>query len=134
LSQALFAAAPRLYAWVAVVDGNVVGYATASPEYSTWSAAEYMHMDCLFMQSDRRGTGIGTALMASVVQLARDNGHAEVQWQTPSWNANACRFYRRHGGVAQEKLRFVLGIASAESGAPTVTQMPALSDPKLGDS
>lgn len=108
LSYALFAGVPRLYAWMAVVDGNFVGYATAAPEYSTWSAAEYLHMDCLYVQSGRRGTGIGAALMASVVQLARERGFAEVQWQTPSWNVDASRFYRRHGAVDQEKLRFVL--------------------------
>ena len=108
LSQALFAAPPRLYAWVAVVHGNAVGYATASPEYSTWSAGEYLHMDCLFVQSERRDIGIGAALMASVMELAREHGYAEVQWQTPNWNVEACRFYRRHGGVDQEKLRFVL--------------------------
>jgi len=108
LSDALFAAVPRLYAWVAVVDGNIVGYATAAAEYSTWSAAEYLHMDCLYVQSGHRGTGIGAALMAAVEQLARERGYAEVQWQTPSWNVDASRFYRRHGALDQEKLRFVL--------------------------
>jgi GNAT superfamily N-acetyltransferase len=110
LSQALFAGVPRLHAWVAVSDGRLAGYATATAEYSTWSAAEYLHMDCLFVQSERRGMGIGAALMASVLQLARERGYAEVQWQTPSWNIDACRFYRRHGGVDQEKLRFVLTV------------------------
>jgi GNAT superfamily N-acetyltransferase len=108
LRQALFSAVPRLYAWVVVIGGNLVGYATAAPEYSTWSAAEYLHMDCLYVKTEHRGAGIGAALMTSVVQLARERGYAEVQWQTPSWNTDACRFYRRQGGVAQEKLRFVL--------------------------
>jgi len=110
LSQALFAEVPRLHAWVAVVDENLVGYATAAPEYSTWSGAEYLHMDCLYVQSERRGAGIGAALMASVLQLARERGYLEIQWQTPSWNVEACRFYRRQGGIAHEKWRFVLRI------------------------
>lgn len=110
LSQALFAEVPRLHAWVAVVDGDLVGFATAAPEYSTWSGAEYLHMDCLYVRSERRGIGIGAALMASVLQLARERSYAEIQWQTPSWNVDACRFYRRHGGVAQEKCRFALRI------------------------
>jgi GNAT superfamily N-acetyltransferase len=108
LGQALFSAVPRLHAWVVVIDGNLIGYATAAPEYSTWSAAEYLHMDCLYVKAEHRGAGIGAALMMSVVQLARERGYAEVQWQTPSWNADACRFYRRQGGVAQEEYRFVL--------------------------
>jgi GNAT superfamily N-acetyltransferase len=110
LSQALFADVPRLHAWVAVVDGDLVGYATAAPEYSTWSGAEYLHMDCLYVQRRHRGRSIGAALMTSTLQLARERGYAEVQWQTPSWNVEARNFYRRHGGVDQEKLRFVLKI------------------------
>jgi GNAT superfamily N-acetyltransferase len=95
---------------VAVVDGDLVGFATAAPEYSTWSGAEYLHMDCLYVQAELRGIGIGAALMASVLQLARERGYAEIQWQTPSWNVDASRFYRRHGGIAQKKCRFVLRI------------------------
>jgi hypothetical protein len=49
--------------------------------------------------------------MHSVIGLARKLGHHEVQWQTPQWNVGASRFYRRHGGVDQYKLRFVLGVA-----------------------
>jgi hypothetical protein len=40
LSAALFGPAPRLFAWIAIVDGSPGGYATASPEYSTWNACE----------------------------------------------------------------------------------------------
>jgi GNAT superfamily N-acetyltransferase len=108
LRRALFSEVPRLYAWVGVIDDNLIGYATATSEFSTWNAAEYLHMDCLYVQAQHRGTGIGAALMTSVLQLARARGHREIQWQTPSWNIDACRFYRRQGGVAQAKCRFVL--------------------------
>src|SRR5882757_10376413 len=103
LGEGLFSPAPRLYAWVAVADGTAVGYATASPEYSTWSACEYLHMDCLFVRPEGRGASVGAALLDSVVQLARLRGYGEVQWQTPHWNVDASRFYRRHGGVDQPK-------------------------------
>jgi GNAT superfamily N-acetyltransferase len=112
LAQALFSASPRLYAWVALAEERgIIGYATAAPEYSTWSAREYLHMDCLFVRSARRRGGVGASLLHSVIGLARELGHHEVQWQTPQWNADAFRFYRRHGGVDQHKLRFVLGVA-----------------------
>ena len=112
LAEALFSASPRLYAWVALAeDRDIIGYATAAPEYSTWSAREYLHMDCLFVRSARRRAGVGASLLDSVIRLARELGHHEVQWQTPTWNVDASRFYRRHGGVGQRKLRFVLGVA-----------------------
>jgi GNAT superfamily N-acetyltransferase len=111
LAEALFSASPRLYAWVAVAgERGIMGYATAAPEYSTWSAREYLHMDCLFVRSALRRAGVGASLLHSVIGLARALGHREVQWQTPQWNVDASRFYRRHGGVDQHKLRFVLGV------------------------
>lgn len=111
LADALFAASPRLYAWVAVAgEGEIIGYATAATEYSTWRAGEYLHMDCLFVRSARRRAGVGASLLHSVIGLARALGHHEVQWQTPHWNVDASRFYRRHGGVDRHKLRFVLSV------------------------
>lgn len=112
LAEALFSASPRLHAWVAAVEERgIIGYATAAPEYSTWSAREYLHMDCLFVRSARRGTGVGSSLLHSVIGLARERGCHEIQWQTPRWNVDASRFYRRHGAVDRHKLRFVLGVA-----------------------
>jgi GNAT superfamily N-acetyltransferase len=116
LSTALFSSAPRLYAWVAVVSRIPIGYATASREYSTWGAREYLHMDCLFVRAQHRGAGVGAALLDSVVQFARAYGLNEVQWQTPDWNVDASRFYRRLGGVGQPKLRFVLHMAQNNCG------------------
>jgi GNAT superfamily N-acetyltransferase len=111
LADALFSASPRLYAWVALIEERgIIGYATAAPEYSTWAAREYLHMDCLFVRSARRGAGVGASLLHAVIGLARELGHHEVQWQTPQWNIDSSRFYRRHGGVDQHKLRFVLGV------------------------
>jgi GNAT superfamily N-acetyltransferase len=111
LSAALFSDAPRLYAWVAVTRDAVVGYATASREYSTWSACEYLQMDCLFVRSNARGAGLGAALLKTVVAVARDLGVPEIQWQTPDWNVDASQFYQRHGDIAKRKLRFTLDIA-----------------------
>jgi GNAT superfamily N-acetyltransferase len=111
LSAALFDPQPRLFAWLALIEGRPVGYATASPVYSTWSACGYLHMDCLFVRSKQRRAGIGAALLECAVALARQQGYREMQWQTPDWNVHACRFYRRHGAVEQLKLRFVLGIS-----------------------
>jgi GNAT superfamily N-acetyltransferase len=111
LSAALFSDAPRLYAWVAVTRDALVGYATASREYSTWSACEYLQMDCLFVRSNARGAGLGAALLKTVVAVARDLGVPEIQWQTPDWNVDASQFYQRHGDIAKRKLRFTLDIA-----------------------
>jgi GNAT superfamily N-acetyltransferase len=108
LKIGLFSERPRLYAWVAVANARLIGYTTASPEYSTWSASEYLHMDCLFVVAGHRNEGIGKALFNSVVAFALEFRYAQVQWQTPYWNHDARRFYQRQGAAEQEKRRFLL--------------------------
>lgn len=96
----------RLHAWFAEAQGRAIGYATATLEYSTWNAAEFVHMDCLFVVVEYRGTGTGSALLHAVLQYASQQGVDEVQWQTPDWNVNAVQFYRRKGAVGLPKVRF----------------------------
>ncbi|MER6154147.1 GNAT family N-acetyltransferase [Streptomyces sp. NPDC001868] len=101
--------APRLRCLVAESpSGEVVGYATCAPELSTWQGREYLHMDCLFLRSGNRGSGLGVLLMDAVAAEARDLGLDEIQWQTPAWNDGAVRFYDRLGAHAQQKLRYSL--------------------------
>ncbi|GHH43566.1 GNAT family N-acetyltransferase [Streptomyces candidus] len=89
-------------------DGGIVGYATCAPEISTWQGREYLHMDCLFLTADSRSSGLGGHLMNAVKAEARALGLTEVQWQTPTWNLGAARFYDRLGAHAHEKLRYSL--------------------------
>ncbi|MFI6731067.1 GNAT family N-acetyltransferase [Streptomyces sp. R-74717] len=112
LKALLFATpTPRLRCLVAELPGGeVVGYATCTPELSTWEGREYLHMDCLFLSSDSRGSGLGALLMDAVTAEARNLGLTEIQWQTPVWNKGAIRFYDRLGADAKTKLRYSLTV------------------------
>jgi GNAT superfamily N-acetyltransferase len=116
LERVLFAASPRLHAWVASGGDGLVGYATAATEFSTWTAGEFLHMDCLYVRDGERGAGIGAALLQAVLRFARAQGIAQVQWQTPAWNRDAARFYRRHGALGSDKTRFVMDLPAAGPG------------------
>ncbi len=115
LKPMLFSARPR--AWCLVVDhrGELIGYATCSPEFSTWQASDYVHLDCLFVTEPHRGEGWGKALFNAVKKTAAAQGAAQVQWQTPDWNTDAIRFYHRAGAQALPKVRFSLPIGIPES-------------------
>lgn len=106
LRAALFGRDPRLHAWLALLAGRPVGYATATVDFSTWNAAPFLYMDCLFVRATCRNSGIGLSLFQQVRSFAREQNLTEVQWQTPDWNTAACRFYRRNGGVDLPKIRF----------------------------
>ncbi|WP_433373803.1 N-acetyltransferase family protein [Streptosporangium sp. CA-115845] len=115
LEPVLFSAHPR--AWCLVVDhgGELIGYATYSLEFSTWQAADYVHLDCLFVTEPHRGEGWGRALLNAVKGEAVALGAAQVQWQTPDWNGDAIRFYNRAGAQASSKVRFSLPIRPTQT-------------------
>jgi GNAT superfamily N-acetyltransferase len=107
LAHALFTPSPRLYAWVVEQRGRLVGYATASREFSTWDAAFFLHLDCLYLREEARGARVGQQLVLEIASLARKLGCVNVQWQTPEWNTRAIHFYQRLGAIGKQKVRFV---------------------------
>ncbi|SMB97737.1 GNAT family N-acetyltransferase [Deinococcus hopiensis] len=115
LEQALFGEVPRLHAWVAEQDGDLIGYATATLDYATWDAAPFVHLDCLYLRPQARGQGVGLLLLAEVLALGKRAGCVNAQWQTPQWNEDAIRFYRRQGAVGYSKCRFILPLRSYRS-------------------
>jgi L-amino acid N-acyltransferase YncA len=98
----------NLYAWVVENEKELVGYATATLEFSTWDAAHFLHMDCLYLKAEARGHGLGEKLMGEVAKLATEKNCVNVQWQTPDWNTRAMTFYKRLGATSKNKVRFFL--------------------------
>jgi GNAT superfamily N-acetyltransferase len=114
LEAALFGSR-RLHAWVVEAQDGLIAYATATVDFATWGAREYLHMDCLFVRESWRGRGVGASLLNQVLKIARRCGCREVQWQTPAWNMDAVQFYRRKGALGAEKLRFTIATNPTES-------------------
>ena len=112
LQAALSGPSPMLHAWMAMTEA-IVGYATATIDYSTFDGSRFVQLDCLFVRDDHRGAGIGARLLATVRAHAAGAGIGALQWQTPAWNDDAARFYRRSGANASPKLRFTLPLGRA---------------------
>jgi GNAT superfamily N-acetyltransferase len=113
LKARIFSEHSALIVWVALIKETLVGYASATAEFSTWSGRDYWHLDCLYVVADMRGVGIGRELMRAVCGEAVARGIREVQWQTPEWNVDAQRFYARLGATMQRKARFSLALDAA---------------------
>ena len=106
LAQALFSSPPLLHCLLIEYEGTVEAYASFLPQYSTWDAAHYLYLDCLFLTKRIRGKGYGKQLMQAVHQVARQLDCYEIQWQTPDFNQRAIEFYQRLGAQAKSKERF----------------------------
>lgn len=112
LSQLLFGSQPSLYCFLVKQADQVIGYATYSYEVSTWDAAYYVHMDCLFLRPPFRSLGLGEKLVALIAKEALQKQCNIMQWQTPIFNERAIKFYHRIGATSKEKLRLYLDAKS----------------------
>lgn len=110
IADALNSNPAQLHAWLAFSRKEAVGYASATVDFSTWRAAPYIHLDCLFVKHAYRGQGIGNLLFGAVQAFARERGVPAIEWQTPSWNTNALGFYERLGALGRDKVRFHLDL------------------------
>ena len=86
--------------------GKIIGYASYMKQFSTWDAAYYLHMDCLFLTKASRGKGIGQQLMETLKKEAKAMGCEMIQWQTPQFNERAIKFYDRLGAISKSKERY----------------------------
>lgn len=110
LALAIAGSPPRLRVFLAEIAAVPVGYAAITREYSTWSAKEYLHMDCLYVIASERGRYTGHTLFDAVRHYAIDAGIDALQWQTPDWNHDAIRFYHSLGAVSKAKQRFTFDL------------------------
>ncbi len=109
-------ALPGVGAWQ---NDELVGVATWSPPGPDGRA----ELAALAVAADRRGTGVGAALVEAVADAARDAG-ATAQWLvTTNDNLDALRLYQRHG----------YALVDLRPGAVTAARRAKATIPAVGD-
>jgi GNAT superfamily N-acetyltransferase len=110
LKTALLSSTPELHCWIVIAKNLIVGYTTFTFDFSTWHARHYLHVDCIYIEDDFRGHGIGSVIMNRLINVARDKECVNVQWQTPVFNKKAIRFYEKINAQGIDKKRFYISI------------------------
>jgi GNAT superfamily N-acetyltransferase len=80
-------------AYVAELDGRIVGIVHCVVHRSTSRLAPVCYLQDLFTSEAHRGQGIGRALIEHVVAQSRQAGHSRVYWQTHTTNAAGRALY-----------------------------------------
>jgi GNAT superfamily N-acetyltransferase len=78
---------------LALVGGEVRGFAIHLHHPSTWVATEDCYLEDLFVSDTARGQGLGRALIDDLIALARSKGWSRVYWHTNEANARARALY-----------------------------------------
>lgn len=89
---------------------------------NVWYAGPVALLDELYVASDRRGQGIGSAVIGQLLTIARARGVDLVEITVDEGDVDAQRFYERHGfsptqeGSTERAFYYALELASARPG------------------
>lgn len=89
---------PVWWAYVAEVEGLVVGFALYYIRYSTWKG-QRMYLEDIYVVPEIRGQKIGARLFEKLIEEAKEKKMHGMVWQALEWNEPALNFYRKYGAV-----------------------------------
>jgi GNAT superfamily N-acetyltransferase len=96
-AAALGAEPPLVHAFLAEVDGEVVGMAVWFVTFSTWRGRHGIWLEDLYVRPEHRGLGLGRALLTRLARVAVERGYERLEWNVLDWNEPALGFYRALG-------------------------------------
>lgn len=74
-----------------------VGMALFFHNFSTFLGRRGLFLEDLFVLPEKRGHGVGTALLRHLAALAVERGCQRMEWACLDWNAPSIAFYRSLG-------------------------------------
>ena len=78
---------------VALVDGEMAGFAIHHFHDSTWVLTPDCYLEDLYLDERFRGRGLGRALIDDLITLAKQKGWSRLYWHTNHDNATARKLY-----------------------------------------
>jgi GNAT superfamily N-acetyltransferase len=99
LREHLFGPEPAASVLIGLVDGEVAGFALWFRTYSTFLTRPGIWLEDLFVLPERRGTGLGKALLGRLAAICMARGYGRLEWNVLDWNAPAIAFYEAQGAV-----------------------------------
>lgn len=82
-------------AWVAEIDGELVGFAHLRSHSDTFTGGPAWFLDDLYTTEAARGQGVATKLIAALREHADQNGGGTISWITADDNLTAQSVYNK---------------------------------------
>jgi len=86
---------PVWWAFVAELDGRIVGFALYYIRFSTWKG-QRMYLEDFLVTEKLRGQGIGKKLFDQLIADPREKNFSGIVWQVLEWNEPAINFYKKY--------------------------------------
>ena len=90
-----FGKKPVWKAFVAELDGKIVGFALYYIRYSTWKGCR-LYLEDFLVTEACRGLGIGKLLFDKIILEAKEMGFNGMTWQVLDCNEPALKFYKKY--------------------------------------
>jgi GNAT superfamily N-acetyltransferase len=97
LTERLRLLLPREDVEAVVAEDPPVGIALLFLRPSVWHEGPAVTLDELYVRPERRGQGLGSAMIELAFALSRERGAEWFELDTEESDAGARRFYERHG-------------------------------------
>ena len=88
---------------IAVLAGGADGFALVTLRPAIWFDGPVAQLEELYVVPHLRDRGIGTAILAEVRRLAREQGAPEMHINVDEVDVDTRRFYERHGFLNVEE-------------------------------
>lgn len=93
-----FGANPVWWAFVAELEGKIIGMALYYIRFSTWKG-QRMYLEDIIVSEPYRNKGIGSMLMSALLEEARSKRLHGISWQVLAWNEPAIKFYQQYSPI-----------------------------------
>ncbi|MBL4801340.1 MAG: GNAT family N-acetyltransferase [Emcibacter sp.] len=102
LKESLFCDQPIAHVIIGEVNEVPSGFALYFYNYSSFLSRKGIYLEDLFVNSDRRGCGLGKALLLHLAHKAYEEGCGRMEWAVLNWNKPSIEFYQSLGAKAQD--------------------------------
>ena len=86
---------PLYHAFVADIEGEIIGFAITYYRYSTWKG-RCLYLEDLIVTENYRNKGIGQKLFDYCLSFGKKNSCKKMIWQVLDWNQPAINFYNKN--------------------------------------
>lgn len=94
--------AAHFEAFVAEIEGKIVGMALYYMAFSTWKG-KMLYLEDFVVQETHRRSGAGQLLFDAFLAKAKEKKCSLVKWQVLDWNEPAIRFYEKNNAIIEQE-------------------------------
>lgn len=109
IATAFFAEGSFAEGLIALMSGEVVGYAFFFPYFASFRGQRGFYLEDIYVTEVARRHGVGEAMLRELARLATARGYERIDFVVLDWNTPAMNFYKKLGAemdLSERRFRF----------------------------